>query len=363
MTTPDARAAVQPPIAIQFCSDMHLEMPMAKNNFGQHLADVYRKHNPDEDEAATQVLSATNVLPRCAPYLALLGDIFNGKRIEDGTYAAYLRLQAPGYQAIFLLLGNHEFYLKEHGAVRRKMRAMCAELTTEFNGQPTVHLLDQDAIDLPNSQLRLLGCTLWSHVGATAAVAVGGGLSDYRAIQVADAEGSRHTATVEDTNRWHASELGWLQTQLAAATADGKHAVVLSHHAPSQHGTGAPQHANSPIAAGFGTPLEAMLQPPVVAWLFGHTHWSSWQSFSHGKWTSLSGGLDGQLTESELHAAPECVGGRDVLLASNQLGYASKGEHTCGAGSRCHPGLTLELAPSGAWARLRCSPLTARVSR
>jgi hypothetical protein len=110
------------------------------------------------------------------------------------------------------------------------------------------------------------------------------------------------------------------------------------------------------IAAGFGTSLERLFALPILAWLFGHTHWSSWQHYqrdvtqaadgggssggreeetvSH-KWRSLTGGLSQWPNDEELAGSPVLFG-HGVLLASNQLGYASKGEHVVGGSLNCN---------------------------
>jgi uncharacterized membrane protein YgcG len=376
-----------PHVAIQFCSDTHMEMPLETRRFGMHLAQCYERTATLTGAAKeVELLTDSNKLPRCAPYLALLGDIFDGKKIGNGAYREYLRQQAQGYKAVFVLLGNHEFYYGEYGAIRATMRTMCEELTAEFDGLTTVYLLDQDVVDLPDTSVRVIGCTLWSHVGPASEEAVGGGLSDYASIRVVEG-GAKRRITVADTNHWHASQLAWLQAAIGEAEAAGRQVVVMTHHAPSMHGTGAPAHVGSSISSGFATALEPLLRAPILAWLFGHTHWSSWQSYRIGgggsgsdskggsgsdskggsssgskgasgsdskgaSWRALSGGLDQALDQSELVERSQCNLGEQVLVASNQLGYAAKGEHAHGAGSRCHPFMTLEI--SSAWARLRC---------
>jgi len=212
--------------------------------------------------------------------------------------------------------------------------------------------------DVPDSSIRILGCTLWSHVPPQSEEAVAGGLTDYRAIKVSNDStaasdgGESHVVTVSDTNKWHATELKWLKEALETAKTDCKRVVVMTHHAPSLHGTGAPAHSGSDIESGFGTSLEDLLCSPVVAWLFGHTHWSSWQGYdkAEGKWRPLAGGLDRPLDTSELHKSV-CENG-EVLVASNQLGYGAKGDHHS---SRCHPGMYLEVPADGNWAKLRCA--------
>ena len=198
----------------------------------------------------------------------------------------------------------------------------------------------------------------------------------------------------------------WLEESIRAAAGDGKRVVVLTHHAPSFHGTCAPQHDGSSIAAGFCSNLEGLLRPPVVAWLFGHTHWSSWQRFTiprdeddndndDGKdgedgehvaaegggvkerghtqprtttrarspWATLTGGVDKWPSSSELAGADAVsVLGEHVLVASNQLGYGAKGDHTTGRGSRCHPEMSLVVESDGTRASLCCKNTVERAA-
>eukprot|EP01050_Picozoa_sp_SAG11_P002948 SAG11_NODE_157_length_14147_cov_8.545202_10_plen_313_part_00 len=139
---------------------------------------------------------------------------------------------------------------------------------------------NRSVVDLPDSNVRLIGCTLWSEVGAEDAQAVEGGLSDYRAIKIAQVRQADHasasaaggvdassggamirrTCTVADTNAWHARELRWLEAQLEAAAVASRRVVVLSHHAPTFHGACAPEHNGSPIAAAFCTALERLFR-------------------------------------------------------------------------------------------------------
>jgi hypothetical protein len=71
-----------------------------------------------------------------------------------------------------------------------------------------------------------------------------------------------------------------------------------------------------------------LFAPPVQAWLFGHTHWSSWQRFGAGgigRPRPLTGGATGWPDTRELLAEQSrCSFGRSVLVASNQLAYAAK---------------------------------------
>jgi len=382
---------------------MHLEMPLETKRLGQHLVDCLHKNGEVFDDTMEQQMLDKCILPQTGDFLALLGDIFDGRKLANGMYLDYLVKQCAGYEAVFILAGNHEFYNGEHSRSCEDLQQLCDQATQALKGCPVVHFLNRNWVDLPGTQLRILGCTLWSHVPDKSADTVTGTLSDYRVIKVKRSDGTSSLASVQDTNSWHAMDLDWLTAQLQSAEDDGRRCVVLTHHAPSFHDTVPPHHASSPAASGFCTDLEYLLHPPVLAWLFGHTHWSSWQRFlvktststegtlqkgnsntsvgaqdlnglgqpncivngtqdclrsghgRHSQWKTLSGGQHGLPHHDDFTAeASICHFGRDVLVASNQLGYGAKGEHTHGRGSRCHPWLTLEINADGEISCLTC---------
>jgi len=353
------------PIRMQFCSDMHLEMPLETKRFGQHL-DECLKMCDDPGGGGEVDSGSANVLPRAgeARYLALLGDVFDGAKVLDGTYREFLMHQSVGFEAVFVLAGNHEFYRTEYNAGRAALASLCKEVTEALGGAPIVHFMDCARVDLPGTEVRILGCTLWSNVDDASSEVVARTLSDYNAIRVTGSEAQvAAKATVADTNAWHARELAWLESEIARATLDGRRCVVLTHHGPTFHGTCPPAHMGSAASAGFCTSLERLLRPPVTAWLFGHTHWSSWQRYRAatdgtdvGRWWTLSGGALGggpscaELMSPSSECDAQCAG--DVLVASNQVGYGAKGEHRK---SRCHPRMLLAISADGGRVALRCA--------
>eukprot|EP01050_Picozoa_sp_SAG11_P002946 SAG11_NODE_157_length_14147_cov_8.545202_8_plen_184_part_00 len=60
-------------ITIQFCSDMHLEMPLEPKRLALHLAQCAERCAGPLRRNATQLEAGENLLPAVAPYLALLG--------------------------------------------------------------------------------------------------------------------------------------------------------------------------------------------------------------------------------------------------------------------------------------------------
>lgn len=82
-------------------------------------------------------------------------------------------------------------------------------------------------------------------------------------------------------------------TYIQAAESEGCQVVVMTHHAPSVHGTSHPMHDGSSIAAAFVTDLD---QDPVLtckavrAWVSGHTHYCTRQVWGAGG--GVGGGVE-----------------------------------------------------------------------
>ncbi|MCJ1242530.1 hypothetical protein MMC14_010538 [Varicellaria rhodocarpa] len=147
-----------------------------------------------------------------------------------------------------------------------------------------LHYLNKSSYEV-NDTFVILGCTLWSHVTNKQRLMVYSMLADHRCIT---------QWSVARNNEVHAAELAWLKAALAQIEEAGKKAIVLTHHAPSCRGTSAPEHNDSPISSAFGTDLDYLLKPPIVLWMFGHTH----------------------------HSSDQCING--VRVCSNQLDYPNE---------------------------------------
>ena len=90
----------------------------------------------------------------CAPYLALLGDI--GDPWSD-VYIAFLEWTSKQYVHVFLILGNHEYFHNQPSKVAKRVQSIVRYL-------PNISFLNCSFFDLPFTDVRFLGCTLWSHV-------------------------------------------------------------------------------------------------------------------------------------------------------------------------------------------------------
>ena len=220
--------------------------------------------------ACVQVLSDSHLefskgtgldFPVAAPNLCLLGDI---GRPGTATYRSFLHAQAERFGRVFVLKGNHSCYGQTVEEADSLIAQVCASHPSKlFYLSKTTHALDQNFV--------ILGCTLWSHVTTQQRLMVNSMVADHRYIT---------NWSVKRNNQVHAAELEWLESAIAQVKQAGKQAIVMTHHAPACHGTSAPEHENSPISSAFGTDLEYLLKPPVVLWMFGHTHFSSNQQIN-----------------------------------------------------------------------------------
>jgi len=276
---------------LQVVSDIHLEMCLVSDKDKQH-----------------QLFS--QILTPAAPCLALLGDIGCPLASNDHTRSVYhnfLQYCADRFQHVFLLTGNHEYYVHVHDTPPDTMSKVDEHIAAFCKTRSNLHYLNRRSFTL--GAVRVIGATLWSHVPADAVKDLGARINDYKHIYVdRTAAEIKHgpprsvhdllsflPPTIrrflpEDGNQLHAADLAFVQHELTLATAAGQLAVVLTHHAPLTCGTSDPIYEcpdakvdtlwSNPLLHAFATPLNDLFDhethPEYKAlrlWAFGHTHW------------------------------------------------------------------------------------------
>lgn len=223
---------------IQVLSDLHLEVGQQYSSFN---------------------------FPAVAPFLLLAGDI--GRLADYDAYLEFLQRQTSRYQKVFLLLGNHEFYGLDHESGLAKAQ----ELWREPSIASRLVLLDRIRWDDTESNLTILGCTLWSAIPESTYDIVKSKVKDYKNIT---------DWTPEKHNQVHARELDWLRNQVAQVRSnsnDRRRLLVATHHAPCIEGTSRPEQRSNPWTPAFATDLLDMegAWDGVNVWVFGHTHFST----------------------------------------------------------------------------------------
>lgn len=219
------------PFQVQILSDLHLE-------FGK------------------QYLSFS--FPVTAPFLLLAGDV--GRLADYEGYLSFLQAQAARYRKVFLVLGNNEFFGLEYESALEAARRLVQESSLSCK----VVLLHRSYWDDPDSDARILGCTLWSAVPAEATQAVVSKVKDFRMI---------NGWSIEKHNENHTQEAAWLRSQVMESST--RQLLIATHHAPCIDGSSRPEQLSNPWTSAYATNLVDQGWEGVKVWVFGHTHYST----------------------------------------------------------------------------------------
>ena len=229
----------------QIMSDLHLEV-------GQQYADFE--------------------IPVEAPYLILAGDI--GRLKDYQPYLDFLRRHCERFIKVFLILGNHEFFGTSHAEGLELAR--CLEKEPGCNGK--LHVMNRNRLDLDISpRITILGCTLQSRIPSEAKPTVQMKVNDFKHID---------NWTVDDHNSEHQHDVEWLQSEIQKIRREEhepkRDILVITHHAPTVHGTSKPSDLANSWSCAFSTDLLGdVVLADVQWWVFGHTHFTS--EFEHSQ--------------------------------------------------------------------------------
>ncbi|TVY24916.1 Uncharacterized protein LHYA1_G005837 [Lachnellula hyalina] len=200
-------------MAVQILSDLHLEAPKAYDVF--------------------------NIIPK-APYLALLGDIGNVALHKDDCLA-FLTRQLNQFRA------------------RRSQQRSLGDFI----------LLDRAVYRMPDTNVVILGCSLFSSISAENQMAVSLGLNDFLVTNEWD---------VDSHNEAHERDIAWLNTQVTELEQSDVRIMIFTHWSPSKDARAIdPRHAASSITSAFSTDLseeKCFQSKKVKIWAFGHTHYN-----------------------------------------------------------------------------------------
>lgn len=212
-------------------------------------------------------------IPVQAPFLILAGDI--GRLQDYDKYLFFVTKQCVKFDAVYLVLGNHEFY----GITRAEGLARAHRLENDPATLGRLKVLYRRRLDLCPS-LCILGCTLQSHISPENRAVMEQRVKDFQRIP---------NWTVELHNEEHQKDLEWLRTEIRSISSEREHnrrakqILVISHHAPIRRGSSHPKHENNPWADAFAMDLVGVHQEMsrVQWWIFGHTHYTT-QWREHG---------------------------------------------------------------------------------
>lgn len=214
-------------MTIQYCSDLHLEMP-----------------------ENAKWLRANPLIPK-AEVLVLAGDIIPFTELDlaqeffDGV--------SDQFKTVYWLPGNHEYFgsdiSERSGSFRESIRS-------------NVILLNNQVEQLEG--LTLIFSTLWSNVSPAAEWEVSRAVTDYRYIQYND---DRFRPL--HSNRLHREGRNLIAQAVGEATCSR---IVVTHHVPTfMHYP--KQFIGSPVNEAFATEMFDFIDAsPIDAWIYGHHH-------------------------------------------------------------------------------------------
>jgi predicted phosphodiesterase len=215
-------------ITIQIASDLHLE----------HLPAVpYHKLQPADE----------------ASILVLAGDI---GRPGSRLYNELLEWVSAKFEYVLIVLGNHECY---GTSVENALH------TLKYSAQryTNIHILYRAVWVHPCETIVFAGAILWTDIDERAYRA----MSDRRSIYV---HNTTETLCRDDFLNLHREDIAFFEKSLV--TYAGLSLVCISHHPPLMAMNGV--YDGGELATGFCTALNRLFQPPLVAWICGHTHQS-----------------------------------------------------------------------------------------
>lgn len=188
-----------------------------------------------------------------ADLVILAGDIGEGTL---GITWAQKSFKCP----VLYVAGNHEYFGHDFELLIPAMRKACEGSNVTF--------LENDSIVI--DEVRYVGATLWTDF------CINGSNGKMRAIEyarqkMADYQFIRNGDEILDplhTISRHEVSKDYLAKELASSSGP---IVIITHHGPSPS-TVPPKYSGGTLTPAFTSNLDALFQPPLVAWIYGHNH-------------------------------------------------------------------------------------------
>lgn len=155
---------------------------------------------------------------------------------------------------VLYVLGNHEYYRGDTNYTLNYFR----EAFMDTN----VTILNDDIVEYPESDLVIIGSTLWTDIPISQATAVSWGMRDFQIIKNMNltwwgAQFYRSKSYINYMLKEHSNK---------------KHKVVITHHSPSFKSIPERFKGDS-LNGGFSSDLsDLMLDREPTLWVHGHTH-------------------------------------------------------------------------------------------
>ncbi|MDX2414287.1 MAG: metallophosphoesterase [Bacteroidales bacterium] len=217
---------------IQFCSDLHLEFP--ENQY-------FLEKNPVRPEG--------DILIMC-------GDILPLRFKNKSRYASFFDKLSQGFETVYWVPGNHEFYYSDIAAYNFEMHEAFRENIFIVNN-----------LALTNKDVRFIFSTLWTNIDIYRASIIEQRLSDFKAINYGG-----DLLKSDQYNSLHTRCLDFLVSELEDT--DYKTTIVATHHVPTYRSY-PERFKNDILNPAFAVDLDSMIEnSDIDSWLYGHHHYN-----------------------------------------------------------------------------------------
>ncbi len=133
---------------------------------------------------------------------------------------------------------------------------------------PNVHWLQKAYFDIPLTNIRILGCTLWSRYDPLYETDIHSYMNDFNFITL----DGINPVTPDDLLKIHESHREWLRTSLYECSTANKRAVVVTHHLPLYQMIDA-KYKSSTVNSAYASQMDSFFEhPALIAWFCGHSH-------------------------------------------------------------------------------------------
>jgi Icc-related predicted phosphoesterase len=231
-----------------------------------------------------------------APVLVVAGDVMSHM---DVNYRNYMQILFENHRYGVYVPGNHDVWgtTTHISNALDHMENICSSLGSHVSLLRSGNL----GFDVPNTNSRIVGATLWTHIPDELANSALYMLNDFRFIKKDPVNG----ITARDMNDMHNVDKRWISKSLDDVARCGKNAIVVTHHVPDL-ALSAFNDSHSKDGLGLFYYCDDMVsilkKPKITAWLYGHCHESR---------VSYLKGLDYPFVTNALGYPGECTGYAD----------------------------------------------------
>jgi predicted phosphodiesterase len=197
-----------------------------------------------------------------ADILCLAGDI--GYPFS-GIYKDFLISMNKTFKKIFLIAGNHEYYMMGKNTNRSmdEINTMIVQLI-KIHNLTNVSFLNNSS-ELYNDYL-FVGTTLWTKISSMNMNDIAQ-MNDFRMIKTVS-NGS--LLSYDAYNLLHIKNRNFIENTLATNINKNK-IIMITHHLPSFKLI-AEEYQYSDINCFYASECDKFFVEPIVAWIYGHTH-------------------------------------------------------------------------------------------